>query len=53
MNDYSQAAKSGLLQAFPGVNFTKEQDMTISGKSAHAIELELAQQLAGKTMIFG
>jgi len=44
MNDYLGIVKSGLLQTIPNVVFTKEQDMTINGSSANAIEAELTQQ---------
>ncbi|MDD4990068.1 MAG: hypothetical protein PHW31_02045 [Candidatus Pacebacteria bacterium] len=44
MNDYLQTVKSGLSQAISNVVFTKEQDLTINGRIAHAIEAELAQQ---------
>ncbi|PIR70235.1 MAG: hypothetical protein COU46_02585 [Candidatus Niyogibacteria bacterium CG10_big_fil_rev_8_21_14_0_10_42_19] len=44
MSEYVQTVKSGLQQAISNAVFTKEQDMTINGRSAHAIEMELAQQ---------
>lgn len=44
INDYLQTVKNGLSQAISNVVFTKEQDMTINGSSAHAIEAELTQQ---------
>ena len=44
MSEYEQIVKSGLQQTISNVVFTKEQDMTINGKSAHAIEAELTQQ---------
>ena len=44
MSEYEQIVKSGLQQTISNVVFTKEQDMTINGKSAHALEAELTQQ---------
>ena len=44
MSEYLQIVKNGLQQTVPGVIFTKDQDMTINSKSAHAIEAELTQQ---------
>lgn len=44
MSAYLQTVKSGLQQAISSVVFTKDQDMTINGRSAHAIEAELTQQ---------
>jgi hypothetical protein len=44
MNEYVQIVKSGLQQSIANVVFTKEQNMTINDKSAHAIEAELTQQ---------
>ena len=44
MSEYVQIVKNGLQQTIPGAIFTKDQDMTINGKSAHAIEAELTQQ---------
>jgi len=44
MNDFLQIVKNGLSQTIPNVVFTKEQNMTIDGRIAHAIEAELTQQ---------
>ncbi len=44
INEYSQIVKNGLQQAISSVVFTKEQDMMINVRSAHAIEAELTQQ---------
>lgn len=44
MSEYLQIVKNGLQQTIPGVVFTKDQDMTINGRSTHAIEAELTQQ---------
>lgn len=44
MSEYLQTVKNQLQQVIPDVIFTKEQDMTINGISAHAIEAELTQQ---------
>lgn len=44
MSEYLQTVKNGLSQTISSVVFTKEQDMTINGSSAHAIEAELTQQ---------
>jgi len=44
MSEYLQIVKNGLQQTVPGVVFTKDQDMTINNRSAHAIEAELTQQ---------
>ena len=44
MNDYLQTVKNGLSQTISNVIFIKEQDMTINGRPAHAIEMELIQQ---------
>jgi hypothetical protein len=46
MDKYFQALRGALLQSVPDVVFTKEQDITINGNSAHAIEAELTQQEA-------
>lgn len=44
VSEYLQTVKNGLQQAISSVVFTKDQDMTINGRSAHAMEAELAQQ---------
>lgn len=44
MSEYLQTVKSGLQQAIQDAVFTKEQDMTMGSRSAHAIEMELTQQ---------
>ena len=44
MSEYAQTVKSGLQQAISNSIFTKEQDMTINGRSARAMEVELTQQ---------
>lgn len=44
MNDYLQIVRNGLSQTISNIVFTKEQDMTINGSSAHAMEAELTQQ---------
>ncbi len=44
MSEYLQIVKSGLQQTISGVVFTKDQDTTMNGKPAHAIEAELTQQ---------
>ncbi len=44
MNEYVQTVKDALKQTIPSVVFTKDQDMTINGKSGHALEEELTQQ---------
>lgn len=44
MNEYAQTVKDALKQAIPSVVFTKDQDMTINGKSSHGLEAELTQQ---------
>lgn len=44
LNDYIQIVKNQLLQTIPSTTFTREQDMTINGRSTHAIEAELTQQ---------
>jgi len=44
ISEYLQTVKSGIEQTIPNVVFTKDQDTTIGGRSAHAIESELAQQ---------
>jgi len=44
ISEYAQTVKSGLQQAISNSIFTKEQDMTINGRSARAMEVELTQQ---------
>ena len=44
MSEYVQIVKNGLQQTVPSVVFTKDQDMMINSRSAHAIEAELIQQ---------
>lgn len=44
MSEYLQTVKSGLQRAIQDTVFTKEQNMTMGGKPAHAIEIELTQQ---------
>ena len=44
MNDYLQTLKNRLSQTIPNIAFTKEQDVTINGNLAYAIEAELTQQ---------
>lgn len=44
ISEYAQTVKTGLEQAIPGVVFTKEQEITMNGKSASAIEAEMTQQ---------
>ena len=44
MSEYVQIVKNGLQQTISGIIFTKDQDMTINGKPAHAMEAELTQQ---------
>ncbi len=44
MNEYVQIVKDALKQTIPSVVFTKDQDMTINGKSSHGLEAELTQQ---------
>ena len=44
MSEYVQIVKNGLQQTISGTIFTKDQDMTINGKPAHAMEAELTQQ---------
>ncbi len=44
LDEYLKNLKNSLQQAIPNVVFTKEQDMTINGKSSHAMEAELSQQ---------
>ena len=44
LSEYSQTTKNQLQQMIPSTVFTKEQDITISGNSAHAVEAELTQQ---------
>ncbi|MDP3052462.1 MAG: type II secretion system protein [bacterium] len=44
LDEYLQNLKNSLLQTIPNTVFTKEQDMTISGKLGHAMEVELSQQ---------
>ncbi len=42
--DYLQTIKNSLSQVVPNVVFTKEQDLTISDRFAHATEAKLTQQ---------
>ena len=51
MSEYAQTVKSGLQQAISNAVFTKEQDMTINGRSARAIEVELTQQGVNFTIL--
>lgn len=44
MSEYLQIVKNGLQQTISNVAFTKDRDMTINGRFAHAIEAELTQQ---------
>jgi len=44
MSEYLQTVKNGLSQIVSNVVFTNEQDVMINGRSAHALEAELAQQ---------
>jgi hypothetical protein len=44
LNDYLQTAKNELEKVASNVVFTEDQDITINGRSAHAIEVELTQQ---------
>lgn len=44
MSEYLHIVKNGLRQTISGVVFTKDEDMTINGRPAHAIEAELTQQ---------
>ncbi len=44
LDEYLQNLKNSLLQTIPNTVFTKDQDMTISGRPGHAIEAELSQQ---------
>lgn len=44
INEYSETLKSYLAQNIPGTAFTKEEDTTINGKSAHLIEMEFTQE---------
>lgn len=44
INGYSQTIKNGLSQTFPDAVFANEQDITINGNSAHAMEVEFIQQ---------
>ena len=51
MSEYAQTVKSGLQQAISNAVFTKEQDMTINGRSARAMEVELTQQGVNFTIL--
>jgi hypothetical protein len=42
--DYMTAVKNGLAQLVPEVSFGEEKDVTINGREARAMELEMAQQ---------
>jgi len=44
LSEYLQTVKNGLSQIVSNVVFTNEQDVMINGRSAHALEAELAQQ---------
>lgn len=44
ISEYLRTVKNGLQQAISSVVFTKDQDMTINSRPAHAIEAELTQQ---------
>src|SRR4030042_693998 len=43
-SEYAQSVKSGLEATLASAVFTKDQDMTINGNSAHATELEMTQE---------
>lgn len=47
VNEYIKVFKDFLAMSIPGTVFTKEQDISINGKSAHAIEMELIQDGVG------
>ena len=44
LSEYSDSVKSEFKQVASGVVFSNEQDLTINGQSAHAIEADLTQQ---------
>lgn len=44
MSEYMQSVKSELQTAVPSVVFTNEKEVTINGRSARAVEVEITQQ---------
>lgn len=43
VSEYLQAVKSGLIELVTDIVFTKEQDLMVNGRAAHAIEAEMTQ----------
>jgi len=43
VTEYLQAVKSGLIELVTDIVFTKDQDLTVNGRAAHAIEAEMTQ----------